>query len=103
MEDGSEGLVVALVEAEESKLQIVLLVVGGEGGLASGVGGGAVLRGGDGSVVGIAGVVAAVVVVEGRKRGQKMGIEGMQPSEEDSGIGLGLGIAKADAGVTVRS
>ena len=99
IEDGAEGLVVALVEAEESNLQIVLLVVGGEGGLASDVGGGAVFRGGDGNVVGIAGVVAAVVVVEGRNRGQEMRIESVQPGEEDAGIGLGLAIAKTDAGI----
>ena len=98
VEDGAEGLVVALVEAEESNLQIVLLVVGGEGSLASDVGGGAVFRGGDGNVVGIAGVVAAVVVVEGRHRGEEMGIESVQPSEKESAIELGLVIAKIQAG-----
>ena len=50
IEDGSEDLVVALIEAEESNLQIVLLVVGGEVGLASDVGGAAVFGGGDGIV-----------------------------------------------------
>ena len=99
VEDGAEGLAIALVEAEETELQIVLFVVGGEGGLASGVGGGAVFRGGDGNVVGTAGVVAAVVVVEGRDRGEQMGIEGVQPGEEDSDVGFGLVIAQADAGV----
>ena len=103
VEDGAEGLAVALVEAEETNLQIVHFVVGCEGGLASDVGGGAVFRGGDGNVVGIAGVVAAVVVVEGRDRGEKMGIEGVQPGEQDADIGLGLGIAKSDAGKVVRS
>ena len=53
VEDGAEELVVALVEAEESSLQIVVFVVGGEGGLAADVGGGAVFGGGDGNVVGI--------------------------------------------------
>ena len=98
VEDGAEGLAVALVEAEETNLQIVHFVVGGEGGLAADVGGGAVFRGGDGNVIGIAGVVAAVVVVEGRDRGKKMGIKGVQPGEQDADIGLGLGIAKIQAG-----
>src|ERR1019366_9027465 len=99
IESGAEDLVIVLVEAEESHLQIVLLVVGGEAGLAPGVGGGAVFRGGDGNVVGIAGVVAAVVVVEGRNRSQEMGIESVDPAKEDAGIGLVLAIAKAEAGV----
>jgi hypothetical protein len=100
VEDGGEDLIVALVEAEESNLQIVLLVVGCEASLASGVGGGSVLRGGDRNVIGIAGVVAAVGVVERRDGGEEMRIEGVQPGEEDSGVGFGLGIAKADAGVS---
>ena len=90
-----------LVKTEESSLQIVLLVVRGEAGLTPDVGGGAVFRGGDGNVVGITRVVAAVVVIEGRNRGQEMGIERVQPGEEDAGIGLGLAIAQADAGVAV--
>ena len=46
---GAEELVIALVEAEKSNLQVVLLVVGGEAGLASDVGGAAIFGGGDGS------------------------------------------------------
>ena len=100
VEDCAEGLAIALVEAEETDLQIVLFVVGREAGLPSGVGGGAVFRGGDGNVVGIAVVVAAVVVEEGRHRSEEMGVECVQPGEEDSGVGFGLGIAQADAGVS---
>ena len=98
IEDGSEELVIGLIEADESDLQVVLFVVGGEGGLTSDVSGTPVFRAGDGIVVGIAGVVAAVVVVERRNRGQETRIESMDPTEEDAGIGLVLAIAQADAG-----
>src|SRR5208337_1022002 len=64
----------------------------------SDVSGAAVLRGSDGNVVGVAGVVAAVVVVEGRNRGHEMGIESVQPGEEDAGIGFVLAVAQTDAG-----
>ena len=65
VEDEAEGLAIVLVEAEEPDLQIVHLVVGGEAGLAPDIGGAPVFGGGDGNVVGSAGVVSAVVVVEG--------------------------------------
>ena len=87
-----------LIEAEDAELKIVLVVVGGCAGLGSNVRGGAVLRGGDGNVVGITGVVSAVVVVEGRDRGEDVGIESVQPGEEDAGIDLGLTVAKIEAG-----
>src|SRR5208283_2848176 len=99
IESGSENLVVMLVEAEEPELEIVDFVISGKGGLASGVVRGAVFGGGDGIVVGTAGVVSAVVVVERRNRCEKMRIEGVQPGEEQAGIDLGLAVAKIEAGV----
>jgi len=101
IEDDSEKLVIVLVEAEESNLQIILFVIGRETGLATGVIGGAVFGGSDGIVVRIAGVVSAVVMVEGRNSGQQVRVESVQPGEEDASVNLGLSIAKPNAGVAV--
>ncbi len=96
----AEELAIALVETEESNLQIVLLIVGCEGWLAPR----RRWRRGSrwwpwGCRSGLLHVVAAVVVVEGRDRGQEMRIEGMQPGEQDADISLSLAVAKSDAGV----
>src|ERR1700689_4902083 len=98
MEDGSKELIVALVEVDHPHLQIVLVVVSGEGGLTSDVGRTAVFRAGDGNVGGLTGVVAAVVVVERGDRRQEMGIESVKPGEKDAGIGFVLSISQSDAG-----
>ncbi len=94
-----KNLVIVLVEADEANLQIVLLVVGGRACLTSHIGGAAVFGGGDGSVVGFAVVVAAIVVVEGRNRGHEMRVEGVHPGEEHAGVGFVLAVAQADAWV----
>src|ERR1022692_1529170 len=98
IEDGAEGLVIPLVEAEKSDLQVVLLVIGGEAGLASSVSGVAVLSSGDGDIRGLAAVVAAVVVVKGRDSGEEVRIEGVEPGKEQAGVGLVFAVSEADAG-----
>ena len=55
----------------------------------------AMLRGGDGSVVGIAVVIGAVVMVERRNGQQHAGLEGMHPGEVDQRVALALHVADA--------
>src|ERR1700728_2764361 len=98
IKSGSKELDIALVEAKESNLEIVPFVVGGEASLAPNIGGTAVFRAGDGHVVGIAVVVAAIAVVERRNRGHEMRVEGVQPGEQDSGIGFVFPVPQTDAG-----
>ena len=100
VEDGGEPVVVVLTEGVEACLQGVARDGGRESGLRTGVVGGAMDGGGDGDVVGVGAVVGGVGVEERRELEDGGGIEGVQPGEEDGGVGLVLGVAQA-AGVVL--
>src|SRR5579863_3313334 len=68
VEDRTEKLVIALVEAEKPNLQIVFLVVGGEAGLPSPIVRAAIFGRCQGRICGLTAIITAVVVVEGRER-----------------------------------
>src|SRR5580658_6619624 len=97
VEDSAEELIVTFVEAEKSGLQVVSREAGLDGGLSAGIGRAAVLGGGDRGIGGQAGVVAAVVMVEGRDRHHELRTERVNPGEDHARIGLALTVAKSDA------
>ena len=60
---------------------------------------GRLIGGGDDGIIGCAAlVVGAVVVIKGRNRQQRIGIEGVDPGEGDVAIALMLAITKAVTG-----
>ena len=67
---------------------------GGEGGLRAGVVGGAIDGGGSGCVAGRGVVVGGVAMEEGRELEDAVRIDGVQPGEEDSSVGLVLRVAE---------
>jgi hypothetical protein len=47
-------------------------------------------------------IIRRIVVIEGRERQQRGGIEGVDPGEEQVAVGLALGIAQSVAGNRAR-
>src|SRR3954454_22103705 len=97
IENGSEGLVIRLIERVNARLEIVLREIRVEAGLPSGIGGAAVLIRRDREIRRRAGVVRGIVVIERRNRQKQFRVERMYPGEVQDGVGLLIAAAQPDA------